>query len=227
MTRLLPPSSLAPRPDQRAGHLVGLVEARLGTKFLTQAWAHAQEDTMWVERDKLLVLLAFLRDDPDADLGLLLDLSAIDHGPATRRGPATAGQPAAPSEIEVFYRLRSPRLGYRLCVSVWLAGNDETLPSVTPLYAAAEWLERELWEFFGVYPEGHPHLRPLLLYPGFSGHPLRKAYPLDKAQPLAPPRAGMRSVSPLPPPVSVVPPEPPMPAAASTRRVPAPRKEEV
>ncbi|MEI6806013.1 MAG: NADH-quinone oxidoreductase subunit C [Myxococcaceae bacterium] len=64
--------------------------------------------------------------------------------------------------------------------------SDLSVPSLTHLYANANWLECECYDLFGVRFEGHPHLKRLLLYPEFAGHPLRKAYPINKAQPLIP-----------------------------------------
>ena len=58
------------------------------------------------------------------------------------------------------------------------------MPSLTSLYPAAEAVERELYEMLGVYPDGHPQVRPLLLYAGFAGNPLRKDYRATKQQPL-------------------------------------------
>lgn len=168
-------------PEVRAGHVVQLARARFGGAALTRAEAHAGEDVIMVPRELLLELLRFFRDDPDLFLGLLLDLTCVDrHEDAVHEG-----QP----RFLVVYRLKSPRLGYRARVLVEVPELDAVVPSVTDLYAAADWYERELWDLFGVYPDGHPHLRRLLLYPGFIGHPLRRDYPVDKSQPLVPSRA--------------------------------------
>jgi NADH-quinone oxidoreductase subunit C len=59
---------------------------------------------------------------------------------------------------------------------------------LTPLWKNADWLEREVYDLFGVRFEGHPDLRRLFLYDGFQGHPLRKEYPLRKRQPTVPSR---------------------------------------
>lgn len=151
------------------GHLARLVRNRLGAAF-----PHGEGDRFVVERERLLELVAFLRRDRDADLALLVDIAGVDRGEES--------QP----RFEVCYQLRSPRLGYRAHIEVHLADHDAVVPSLTPYYRGAETLERELFEMFGIYPDGHPLLLPYLLYPGFVGHPLRKDYRAGKQQPLVP-----------------------------------------
>lgn len=172
-------------PEARTGHLVRLIERRLGQSILEAAWSAAGEDRVRVARERLVGLLTFVRDDPDADLGLLVDITAVDRCPEPEE---QTGRPAksTPPRFQVLYRLRSPRLSYRLLVLTDVPDDDPVVPSVSALFRAADWLERELWDLFGIYPDGHPYLRRLLLYTGFSGHPLRRDYPFTKAQPLVP-----------------------------------------
>jgi len=176
------------------GHLARLVRARLGPSALVEASARADGDELTVARARLLDVLRFLKADPDADIALLVDLTAIEHpqplpseteSTTTSEGASTSAVLLPPPRFEVRYLLRSPRLHYRVHVVVRVE-EDEPIPSVTRLHPSAEWLERELFEMFGVYVDGHPHLRPLLLYPGFEGHPLRLGYRASKAQPLVP-----------------------------------------
>jgi len=172
------------RPDARVGHVAALVTQRLGEGVLEDKGELHGEARLVTSRERLLVLLQLLRDDADLDMRLLLDVTALD------RGPAAEGDERP--RYTVLYRLRSPRLGYRASVEVPVDEQDATVPSTTGLFPAAEWYERELWEMFGVYPDGHPHLRPLLMYEQFAGHPLRRDYPGAKSQPLVPLRSGLR-----------------------------------
>lgn len=196
-------------PGVRRGHLIGLIEARLGSNLFVRAIAEDDEDQIFVEREHLLRLIEFLRSDPDADLTLLVDITAIDFAGSTRAredgsplaSPAMVVQAMALPDhrFEVVYRLRSPRLGYRVSVRVSVSGTDPVVPSLTAMFRGADWLERELWDLFGIYADGHPYLRRLLLYSGFEGHPLRKDYPTEKSQPLVPLRRGPHPADRVPP----------------------------
>lgn len=163
--------SLDPR-DRRRGHVIGILHARMGRGSFEDGVAGREEDVLHLRRERLVEVLSFLKDDPDADLSLLVDVTAVED------------DAAAGSALALHYRLRSPRLGYRLRAVVDLDPEEPSAPSLAGLFSAADWLERECHEMFGVYFDGHPHLRPLLLYTGFAGHPLRRGYPAAKAQPL-------------------------------------------
>jgi len=63
-------------------------------------------------------------------------------------------------------------------------GADPEVDSVTPFWAGADWLEREVWDMFGIRFRGHPDLKRILMYEEFVGHPLRKDYAVNKRQPL-------------------------------------------
>ena len=78
--------------------------------------------------------------------------------------------------------------GHRLRLAVPVEETDPEVDSLTPLWAAADWLEREVWDMFGIRFEGHPDLRRLLMYEEFVGHPLRKDYPINRRQPLIGPK---------------------------------------
>lgn len=161
------------RSHAHAGHLVRLVKNRLGAHACVSATALPTGDVFVVERARLVELLTFLKRDPDADLSLLVDLMAIDRSPRTPR-------------FEVRWQLRSARLGYRAHFVVHVEEDDAVVPSLCAHWAGAESLERELYEMVGIYPDGHPHLRPLLLYQELVGHPLRRDYRAHKQQPLVP-----------------------------------------
>ena len=104
-----------------------------------------------------------------------MDLTAVDHLPKTPR-------------FEVVYHLYSSSQGHRLRIKAWLDDRAPTAASVTPLWASADWMEREVFDMYGIQFEGHPDLRRILLYDEFEGHPLRKDYPKTRRQPLIGPK---------------------------------------
>jgi NADH-quinone oxidoreductase subunit C len=117
-----------------------------------------------VKRDAIVRCLAFLRDDPKCLFKVMIDLCGVDY-------------PDRPERFEVVYHLLSLKLNRR--VRVKLATDEETpVPSITGLYNAAGWFEREAWDLFGIYFADNPDLRRLLTDYGFEGHPLRKDFPL-------------------------------------------------
>jgi len=121
-------------------------------------------ERLLIGKEHLIDAMQFLQQDPDTQFDMLVDISAIHHIQSTERF------------FEVFYLVRSTRLRYQLGVSVNVLEVMASLPTITPIYAGANWLERELWDMFGVFVEGHPDLKRLLLFEEFNGHPLRKDY---------------------------------------------------
>ena len=112
----------------------------------------------------VLQVLAALRDDKYAAFNQLSDLTAVDY-------------PERPERFELVYQLLSMRNNMRLRLLA-AVGEGQAVPSVTTVYSAANWAEREVWDMFGIFFAGHPDLRRLLTDYGFEGHPLRKDFPL-------------------------------------------------
>ena len=137
---------------------------------------HAQhgDATALVSRAHLLEVLRFARDDSQLDFEMLTDLCAVDYLPRTPR-------------FEGVYHLYSVSQNHRLRLKVQLSEESPSLASAVALYASADWMEREVWDLYGIRFEGHPDLRRILLYDEFEGHPLRKDYPKERRQPLVGP----------------------------------------
>lgn len=108
----------------------------------------------------------FLKTQPDLAFEFLADLTGVDLYPVEPR-------------FEVVYHLLSLPHNRRLRLKVRLPGSDPRLESVTGIWPAANWLEREVFDLFGVYFEGHPNLRRILMPDDWEGHPLRKDYPVE------------------------------------------------
>ena len=105
----------------------------------------------------------------ESGFDLLVDVSCVDYleyKGATRR-------------YGLVYLLAATATNQRLTVRVFVDDPDPTVPSVVPLWQSADWLEREVWDMFGIRFAGHPDLRRLLMPEAFTAHPLRKDYPLQ------------------------------------------------
>ncbi|MBN1910164.1 MAG: NADH-quinone oxidoreductase subunit C [Pirellulales bacterium] len=87
-------------------------------------------------------------------------------------------RPDAPDRFGLVYVLANTKANWRLVVRTHVGGAEPTVPSAVDLWEGANWLEREVWDLFGVRFEGHPDLRRLVLPDAFESHPLRKDYPL-------------------------------------------------
>jgi len=119
-----------------------------------------------VPAEKVFAVLQTLRDAHGFDM--LCDLAGIDY----------LNYPEAKDRYGVVYALTSVATGDRLFVKTYVNDPDPELPSVVPLWDGADWMEREVYDMFGILFAGHPDLRRILMPDGFSGYPLRKDYPL-------------------------------------------------
>ncbi len=118
--------------------------------------------SLTVAKESLLALGEFLKSDEGGGYKLLTDETAADY-------------PKREKRFEVIYHLYSFQRNDRLRLKV-LVGEGEKVPSVTGLWPTANWLEREVYDMFGVVYDGHPDLKRILLPEGWTGHPLRKDY---------------------------------------------------
>jgi NADH-quinone oxidoreductase subunit C/D len=132
---------------------------------------HDDVPTMWVKGDEAPRVLRHLKEGVEKPYRVLYDLTAIDERVRTR----TPEQPA--SDFTVVYHLLSYERNSDVRIKVPLVADAPSLPTVTNLWPAANWYEREVWDMFGVRFDGHPHLRRILMPPWWQGHPLRKEHP--------------------------------------------------
>ncbi len=108
-------------------------------------------------------LMTFLRDDARCGFVSFIDACGVDY-------------PARVKRFDVVYHLLSPKQNLRIRVKLATA-EEETVPSITPVFPGADWFEREAWDMYGILFTGHPDLRRILTDYGFEGHPLRKDFP--------------------------------------------------
>ena len=116
-------------------------------------------------------LLETVRNLKGEAFDLLLDVTAVDW-------------PGAELRFEVVYHFYSTSTFRRVRVKTRVPESQPVVDSLVSLYGAALFVERECHEMYGIDFRGHPDLRPILLYEGFEGHPLRKDYPIGRDQPL-------------------------------------------
>ena len=133
-------------------------------ELIESAEVERDELTITVKREGLPAMLSFLHDDANCQFKLLMDISGVDY-------------PEREYRFDVVYQLLSIQLNQRITIKV-MTDEHTPVPSVTHLYPAAGWFEREVWDMYGVLFSGNPDLRRILTDYGFSGHPLRKDFPL-------------------------------------------------
>jgi len=105
----------------------------------------------------------------ESGFDLLVDVTCVDY----------LEYPGATHRYGLVYLLASTSTNQRLTVRVFVDDPDPTVRSVVSLWRAADWLEREVWDLFGIRFTGHPNLRRLVMPEEFTAHPLRKDYPLQ------------------------------------------------
>jgi NADH-quinone oxidoreductase subunit C len=141
-----------------------------GGEILETGSQHGDE---WarVRRDAWVAVCTFLRDDPATKMEMFTDLTVVDRFNTEPR-------------FDVVLHLYSVSLKVRIRLYAGVPEEDPTLDTLVPVWAGANWFEREAYDLYGVRFRGHPDLRRILMYPEFVGHPLRKDYPKEKRQPL-------------------------------------------
>lgn len=122
--------------------------------------------TFYVQPDQLLSVLQTLRDRPELKFELLSELTAVDYSPREPR-------------FELIYIMVSIEHASRLRLKVRLPGHDPHVATASGLWPAANWLEREVWDMFGIAFDGHPDPRRLLMPEDWEGYPARKDYPVQ------------------------------------------------
>jgi len=155
-----------------------MVTEKLAGKFLSSHDFRGDE-TIVVKGESLLEVMRRLKEDPELDFNVLMDLTAVDY---------LAFKEHSGPRFEVVYHLYSTPKNQRVRVKVLVEEKCAEVPSLTGLWPAANWYEREVWDMFGIRFTGHPDLKRILMYDEFVGHPLRKDYPVNKRQPLIGPK---------------------------------------
>ena len=151
------------------------IETALETEFgLTPAASSGYRDgipTFWVNRERAHGILAFVKDRIPSPYALLYDLTAIDERTRTHHLDQQHG------DFTVMYHLFSFERNEYIRIKTLLDENALSIDTITDLWPAANWYEREVWDMFGIKFTGHPHLTRILMPHSWEGHPLRKEHP--------------------------------------------------
>lgn len=134
----------------------------IGPAILSQQIAFG-ELTLTAEKDAIVAIATFLRDDPRCRFVSFVDVCGADY-------------PARDERFDVVYHFMSPYLNQRVRVKV-MTDDVTPVPSITGVFKGAEWFEREAYDLYGILFSGHGDLRRILTDYGFDGHPLRKDFP--------------------------------------------------
>ncbi|HYL96407.1 MAG TPA: NADH-quinone oxidoreductase subunit C/D [Terriglobales bacterium] len=150
--------------------VVDELQEKFGPSAITPQETRDSIATFWTQKEKIGEVVAFLKTEIPQPYRMLYDLTVIDERVRAHR----EGQPE--SSFTVVYHLLSFDRNQYIRIKVPLSA-ELSLPSITRIFPAANWYEREAWDMFGVVFEGHPHLVRILMPPTWKGHPLRKDHP--------------------------------------------------
>lgn len=149
--------------DESLQDLGDHIAAGLGDAIISSR-VDRSELTVITRADKIVKVLKFLRDDPACHFSVLVDICGVDH-------------PGRAKRFDVVYHLLSMHQNQRIRVKLE-TDEEAQVPSVVGVFPAANWFEREAFDLYGILFSGHPDLRRILTDYGFTGHPLRKDFPL-------------------------------------------------
>jgi NADH-quinone oxidoreductase subunit C len=139
------------------------LSGKFGNKIMNTTLSFG-EPVVTIEKDVTREVLSFLRDDKEGSFDMLVDLFGVDY-------------PGEEPRFEIVYILRSTKSNGR--VTVKTRAGEDGLDTMSDLWKSSDWLEREIYDMFGVKFKNHPDLRRIYTDDDFNGHPLRKDFPLQ------------------------------------------------
>jgi len=139
------------------------INSELTTKIKKTKIKHEQI-YIYIDNEDLIDVTLFIKNNDNTKFRQLIDITVVDY-------------PENPQRFKVVYLFLSHEFNQRIILS-YLINENEVIPSLTPIYPAANWMEREVFDMYGVKFKDHPDMRRILTDYGFEGHPLRKDFPL-------------------------------------------------
>jgi len=154
---------------------------------IVETHSYLGDDTAVIDPTRWKDVATFLREDPQMQFDMFVDLCGVDF-------------PSREPRFEVVVHLYSIARRHRVRIKTRIGdseGDGAVVDTLVGIWPGASWFEREAFDMFGITFRGHPDLRRILMYPEFEGHPLRKDYPADRTQPLVPYRTEAEAGLPL------------------------------
>ena len=139
------------------------INSELTTKINSTSIKHSQL-YIDIDKDDLFDVVLFIKTNKDTKFRQLIDITVVDY-------------PEKPKRFKVVYLFLSHEFNQRIILN-YLINENEVIPSLTSIFPSANWMEREVFDMYGVDFKDHPDLRRILTDYGFEGHPLRKDFPL-------------------------------------------------
>jgi NADH-quinone oxidoreductase subunit C len=176
VTQPAPSAPPAAEPEAPPPHpIIARLRERFGAEALQDEEVRGQLIAR-IEREQLIEIATFLRDDSSLHFDHLADVTAVDY--LTYNPAGGLPDEGRVPRFDVVYHLYSISLNHRLRLKVALTEEDITIPSLVSIWPSANWGERETYDMYGVVFSGHPDLTRILTPDDWQGHPLRKDYPL-------------------------------------------------
>jgi len=150
--------------------LLTTVGAQLKAKFgeaIISAEQHYDFPVFVIRKDAIYDVLKFLKEDEEQGYTFLTTLCGLHY-------PENKGH-----ELGVMYQLHNLQKNNRIRLKTFFSISEPTIPTVTPLYETANWMERQEFDFYGIIFKGHPNLKRILNMDEMTYHPMRKEYPLE------------------------------------------------
>ena len=153
-------------PASKNANVVAECLRSCNSKAVAEVSEYRGDTTIVVPRELLRATAEHCRQDAKLQYNFLTDATCVDRSPVEPR-------------FELNYHLVSIPRREKVRLRVWLGGNDPVVDSLVPVWPGANWLEREIFDLFGIRFSGHPDLRRILLPEDWEGYPLRRDYPVE------------------------------------------------
>ena len=162
--------------------MIAKIKEVLGsTSALIHSHSELGDDTIVVAKGEIANVMKKLKTDPALDFDIFMDVTAVDYLGNYDLLPYLK---ELKTRFEVVYHLYSTTKNHRIRVKAPVTEEEPTIDSVMSIWIGADWMEREVYDLYGITFNGHPNMKRILLYEEFKGHPLRKDYSKTKRQPL-------------------------------------------